>query len=144
VVTAEQRRTAVTLVRQTARISERRICRFTGFARSSQRYRIQRAPDTALRRRLHELATKRPRWGYRQLTRVLRREPGPRINRKRVQRIYQQEGLQVRRRRRKHRANVPRVPMSVPQRPNERWSMDFVRDTLGDGRVFRALTIVDD
>jgi putative transposase len=93
---------------------------------------------------LHELATKKPRWGYRQLTRLLRREPGPRINYKRVQRIYQQEGLQVRRRRRKHRARVPRVPMPVPKQPNERWSMDFVRDTLGDGRAFRALTIVDD
>jgi putative transposase len=61
-----------------------------------------------------------------------------------VQRIYQQEGLQVRRRRRKHRAKVPRMPMPVPTQANERWSMDFVRDTLGDGRAFRALTIVDD
>jgi putative transposase len=93
---------------------------------------------------LQALATKKPRWGYRQLTRVLRREPGPRINYKRVQRIYQQEGLQVRRRRRKHRAKVPRTPMPVPTQANERWSMDFVRDTLGDGRAFRALTIVDD
>ena len=143
-MTPEQRRTAVTLARQTAGGSERRACRFTGFARSSQRYRTQRAPDTVLRSRLHELATKKPRWGYRQLTRVLRRQSGPRINKKRVQRIYQQEGLQVRRRRRKHRARVPRVPMPLPTRPNERWSIDFVRDTLGDGRAFRALTIVDD
>jgi len=144
VVTPEQRRTAVIVARQTAGITERRACRFTGFARSSQRYRTRRAPDTALRTRLHELATKKPRWGYRQLTRVLRRQPGPRINKKRVQRIYQQEGLQVRRRRRKRRATIPRVPMPVPTRANERWSMDFVRDTLGDGRAFRALTIVDD
>lgn len=143
-VTPEQRRTAVTLARQTAGISERRACRFTGFARSSQRYRTLRAPDTPLRTRLVELATKKPRWGYRQLTRLLRRQPGPRINRKRVQRLYQLEGLQVRRRRRKHRAKVPRVPMPVPTQANERWSMDFVRDTLGDGRAFRALTIVDD
>lgn len=143
-VTPEQRRTAVTLARQAAGVSERRACRFTGFARSSQRYRIRRPPDAALRARLHELASRKPRWGYRQLTRLLRRGPGPRINYKRVQRLYQQEGLQVRRRRRKHRAKVPRTPMPVPTRPNERWSMDFVRDTLGDGRVFRALTIVDD
>lgn len=143
-VTPEHRRTAVTLARQTAGISERRACRFTGFARSSQRYRTRRSPDLALRTRLKELATKKPRWGYRQLTRVLRRQPGPRINYKRVQRIYQQEGLQVRRRRRKHRATVPRPPMPVPTGANERWSMDFVRDTLGDGRAFRSLTIVDD
>jgi putative transposase len=144
VVTPEQRRTAVTLATETAGISERRACRFTGFARSSQRYRTRRPPDTALLARLQALAAKKPRWGYRQLTRVLRREPGPRINYKRVQRIYQQEGLQVRRRRRKHRAKVPRMPMPVPTQANERWSMDFVRDTLGDGRAFRALTIVDD
>ena len=143
-VTPEQRRTAVTLATETAGISERRACRFTGFARSTQRYRTRRPPDTALRERLKALAIKKPRWGYRQLTRVLRRTPGPRINRKRVQRLYQAEGLQVRRRRRKHRAKVPRTPMPVPTRANERWSMDFVRDTLGDDRAFRNLTIVDD
>jgi putative transposase len=113
-------------------------------ARSSQRYRTQRRPDTALRARLTELAGRKPRWGYRQLTRVLRREPGPPLNYKRVQRLYQEEGLQVRRRRRKHRAKVPRTPLAVPTRANERWSMDFVRDTLGDGRAFRAFTLVDD
>jgi putative transposase len=74
---------------------------------------------------------------------VLRREGWP-INRKRVQRLYQEEGLQVRRRRRKRRAVVPRAPVAVPTRPHERWSMDFVRDTLGDGRVFRCFTLVDD
>ncbi len=79
-VTPEQRRTAVTFATATAGISERRACRFTGFARSSQRYRTRRAPDTALRTQLHELAARRTRWGYRQFTRILRRRPGPRIN----------------------------------------------------------------
>ncbi len=142
-VTPEQRRTAVHHVMTTAEVSERRACRFTGFARSTQRYASVRPPDTALRARLHELASTRRRWGYRQLTRVLRREGLP-INRKRVQRLYQEEGLQVRRRRRKRRAVVPRTPVAVPTRPNERWSMDFVRDTLGDGRAFRCFTLVDD
>lgn len=142
-VTPEQRRTAVLHVMTTAEVSERRACRFTGFARSTQRYVSVRPPEAALRARLHELAAKRRRWGYRQLTRVLRREGWP-INRKRVQRLYQEEGLQVRRRRRKRRAVVPRVPVAVPTRANERWSMDFVRDTLGDGRVFRCFTLVDD
>ena len=143
-VTPEQRRTVVTSAMLAADLSERRACRFTGFARTSQRYRTQREPDTALRAELHALAAKRPRWGYRQLTRVLKRRAGPRINYKRVQRIYQEEHLQVRRRRRKRRTTVPRSPMPIPTRANERWSMDFVRDTLGDGRAFRALTIVDD
>lgn len=142
-VTAEQRRIAVTAAQSTAELTERRACRFTGFSRSSQRYRGRRRPDAELRARLHELAARRRRWGYRQFCRVLRRE-GRLVNHKRVQRLYQEEGLQVRRRTRKRRVAVPRSPLPLPTRANERWSMDFVRDTLGDGRVFRTLTIVDD
>lgn len=113
-----------------------------GFARSSQRYRSVRPPRGELRARLHTLALLKPRWGYRRLHWLLRRE-GWAVNRKCVQRVYREEGLSVKRRPRK-RVSVPRVPHAVATRPNERWSMDFVRDALGDGRAFRALTIVDD
>ena len=127
---------------QTAALSERQACRFTGFARSSQRYRTRRPSRTDLRARLHTLAVLRPRWGYRRLYRLLRRD-GLVVNRKLVQRVYREEGLSVRQRRRK-RIAVLRVPMPEPTRRNERWSMDFVSDALSDGRKFRALTIVDD
>jgi putative transposase len=126
----------------TAGISQRRACRFTGFARTSQRYRSRRAPRAELRARLHTLAMLRPRWGYRRLY-VLRRREGHVVNRKLVQRLYREEGLAVRRRKRK-RVAVPRVPLAVPTRANARWSMDFVTDALGNGRKFRALTVVDD
>lgn len=126
----------------TAELSERQACRYTGFARTTQRYAPRRSPQTALRERLHTLATLRPRWGYRRLYRLLRRE-GLVVNKKLVQRVYREEGLAVRRRKRK-RVAVPRTPMPAPAAPNERWSMDFVSDALGDGRKFRALTIVDD
>lgn len=142
-MTPAQRRAAVTEAMTAAALSERRACRFTGFARSTRRYHAQRPPDTALRSELRALAERRPRWGYRQLWRVMRRA-GQRVNRKRVQRLYQAEGLQVRRRQRKRRMALLRRPLPVPLQVNERWSMDFVRDTLGDGRAFRALTIVDD
>ena len=141
-VTPEQRRTAVTHAMLTAEVSERRACRYAGFARSSQRYRTCRPPRTELRERLHTLATLRPRWGYRRLYVLLRRE-GYVVNRKLVQRVYREEGLHVRRRKRK-RVAVPRVPLPAPTAPNEQWSMDFVSDALGDGRKFRALTLVDD
>ena len=141
-VTPEQRRTAVTYAMMTAAVSERRACRYAGFARSSQRYRTRRPLRTELRARLHALATLRPRWGYRRLYVLLRRE-GYAVNRKLVQRVYREEGLHVRRRKRK-RVAVARVPLPVPIAPNERWSMDFVSDALGDGRKFRVLTIVDD
>jgi putative transposase len=142
VVTPEQRRTAVTHAMNAAGLSERRACRFTGFARSTQRYAHRRASDTALRERLHTLALLRPRWGYRRLYRLLRRE-GLRVNRKRVQRVYHDAGLSVRRRPRK-RVAVERVPRSMPITMNIRWSMDFVSDALADGRKFRALSVVDD
>lgn len=141
-VTPEQRRTAVTDAMTAVGIAERRACRFTGFARSSQRYATRRPPRTELRERLHTLAVLRPRWGYRRLFRLLRRE-GRTESRGLVQRIYQEEALQVRRRPRKRVAQT-RVPMAAPLGRNERWSMDFVSDALGDGRKFRALTIVDD
>lgn len=141
-VTPEQRRAAVTEAIRTAGISERRACRYTDFARSSQRYRARRPARTELRARLHTLAILRPRWGYRRLYLLLRRE-GVLANRKLVQRLYREEGLAVRRRKRK-RVAVPRVPLATPRTSNERWSMDFVTDALGCGRRFRALTIVDD
>lgn len=74
---------------------------------------------------------------------MLKRE-GCRRNRKLVQRLYREEGLSVRRRKRRRMAAVARSPMPSPLRENERWSIDFVRDTLADGRVFRGFTVVDD
>jgi len=91
---------------------------------------------------MRALAEQRPRFGYRRIHVLLRRE-GYAVNRKRVHRIYRLEGLAVRRRRRK-RVAVPRRPMPMPSGVNERWSMDFVHDALNDGRTFRCLTIVDD
>ena len=142
-VTPSKRRLAVTDAREAARISERRACRFTGFSLSAQRYHSRRPSDRDLRDRLNKLAEKRPRWGYRRLYILLKRE-GCLRNRKLVQRLYREEGLSVRRRKRRKMAAVARTPMTCPLGPNERWSMDFVRDTLANGRVFRAFTVVDD
>jgi putative transposase len=88
------------------------------------------------------LATLRPRWGYRRLHWLLRRE-GHTVNRKRVYRLYQELGLVVRRRKRK-RVAVPRTPLAKPTQPNQRWSMDFITDALADGRKFRCFTLGDD
>jgi putative transposase len=141
VVTAAMRRRAVAEAMTAADLSERRACRFTGFARSTQRYCPAR-DDTMLRERLETLAMQKPRWGYRRLHWLLERE-GEHVNRKRVQRVYREAGLTVRRRRRK-RVSIARVPRAPLFGPNERWSLDFVHDTLGDGRVIRVLTVVDD
>jgi putative transposase len=142
VVSPAARRAALTHARETAAISQRRACRYLGVHRSLVRYRSRRAPDTELRKRLRELAERHPRWGSPRLTWLLWRE-GWNVNHKRVERVYRSEGLAVRRRRRKRVAR-PRVKLEAPDRANERWSMDFMRDTLADGRVFRLLTVVDD
>jgi putative transposase len=89
------------------------------------------------------LAGARVRWGYRRLHILLRRE-GWKVNHKRVYRLYKQEGLdlRIRRRRRKHVA-TPRVPCPPAVAPNDRWSMDFMSDRLANGPAFRVLTLVD-
>jgi putative transposase len=142
-VTVPQRRTAVTELRRQYAVSERRACRIAALDRGTQRYQPRRVAPTELVERLCTLAAIRPRWGYRRLHILLRRE-GFAVNIKRVHRLYRQLGLAVTRRRGRKRVAQPRQPMVPPSRPNERWSIDFVSDAVANGRRFRCLTIVDD
>ena len=106
------------------------------------RYRSRRRDETALRQRLRELATTYTRWGAPLLIWQLRDQEGWPDNHKRIRRLYRAEGLAVRRRGRKKLVRA-RVPLAPAVTPNERWAMDFVRDTLATGPAFRALTVVD-
>lgn len=142
-VTAAGRRKVVTWAREAADLSERKACRFFGIARSTVQYRSVRPEDRELRARLKALAEERRRWGYRMLHVLLERE-GHELNHKRLYRLYREEGLQVRRRRRRKRAVRPRRVMETPGAANERWSMDFVHDQLASGRRLRCFTVVDD
>lgn len=141
-VTTEQRRRVVTTLLAAYPISERRACRLLHLARSRWQYRSRRPSQGALRERLRCLAAARPRWGYKKLHVLLRREGHP-VNHKLVYRLYREEGLLVRRRRRKRVAG-PRVPLPRPTQPNERWGMDFIMDAFVEGRRFRCLTMVDE
>ena len=105
-------------------MSERRACRVIGADRKSVRYRSTRDDDVALREKLRELANQRRRFGYRRLRILLRRE-GVMINRKKTQRLYQEEGLAVRRRRSRKRAVGTRAPAPVLALPNQRWSLEL-------------------
>jgi putative transposase len=82
------------------------------------------------------------RYGYRRLHVLLRRE-GWRVNHTRVYRRYRQEGLGIQRKRQRKRVSAPRVLPPPATQPLERWSLDFLSDSLADGRRFRVLTIVD-
>jgi putative transposase len=137
-----QKRAVAHYFRVGFRVSERRACRLVGVARTSYRYRSQAADQTALRLRLRGLAATRVRYGYRRLHVLLRRE-GWRVNHKRIYRLYREEGLGIRVKWRKKLACASRVLPSPATRPFELWSLDFLTDSLADGRRFRVLTIVD-
>ena len=141
-VTPVAYRAAAAHLRSTYAMSERRACRVLGVDRTSVRYQATRPDDGALRDRLKVLAQERRRFGYRRLHVMLRRE-GHAVNKKRVQRIYREEKLTVRRRGGRKRAMGTRRPMVVPLVANQRWSLDFVSDQMTDGRRFRILTVID-
>lgn len=138
-----QRRAAVAYVQEQFGCSQRQACRLVGSARSTIRYRRRPQRDeAALRTRLTAMAAQRPRFGYRRLHVLLRRE-GIKINHKRVERLYREEGLAVRRRTRKSLTPIRRGPPASPQRPNEQWALDFVQDALASGRKLRVLSVID-
>ena len=137
------RRAVVHQVRERYGISERRACQLVGIGRSTLRYhRRTHREEESLRQRLRELAAARPRFGYRRLHVLLRRE-GVIVNHKRVERFYREEGLAVRRRRRKRVARDGRGRAALPGRPNQQWGVDFISDALAWGRSIRLFTVVD-
>jgi len=129
-------------MRSAQEVSERRAVGLAKTSRSGVRYRKRRPDDADLRERLKALAYEKPRWGYRRLGWKLRRE-GLRVNPKRVYRLYREEHLQVRRRKRKKATAAPRPAAPIATHPNHVWAADFVSDALSSGRRFRVMTLED-
>ena len=109
--------------------------------RSSYRYIPQPDKNVELIIRLKELAKQRRRFGCKRLYLLLRRE-GFEVNHKRVERLYRKEGLSLRKRKKKRPSHC-RLVQPKASKADQYWSMDFVSDSLYDGRRFRALTIID-
>jgi len=143
VVKPAARRAIAAWARDEYEVSVRRACRLSSVAESTYRYRSSRTEPNGLRARLLELAAERPRFGYRRLHVLLVRE-GWSVNHKRIQRMYREEHLTVRRKKRKRVAALPRKRRELPAAANERWSLDFTADSLATGRCFRTLNVVDD
>lgn len=138
-----QRRAAVTYAQAHCGLSQRRACRLVSTARSTVRYRSRRSTaDGVLRGRLRALAEQRPRFGYRRLHVLVRRE-GIIVNHKRIARLYRAEGLAVRQRQRKAIVRIRRGRPPAPQRANEQWALDFLQDALASGRTIRLLSVID-
>jgi putative transposase len=124
-------------------LSQRRACGLMGITRRTFRHAPAEDRNRELRERLRSLAEERRRWGCPMLYQIIRRE-GFAVNHKRVERLYREEGLSLRRRRRRKRLSHVRVMRERPQAENHTWAVDFVHDSLLDGRRFRILTTIDE
>lgn len=142
-VTPAARRDVVAFLQAHHQISERQACKIVRLCRSSYRYQAKPKNDEEIRSRLRQLAEQRRKFGAPRLHVLLRRE-GYLLNHKRTERLYREEGLSLRLKRRRKRSSHLRVVLATPERINQHWSMDFVSDSLYNGRRFRTLTIVDD
>lgn len=134
------RRSEASWLRVEYAASERRVCGLMGMAASSYRYLATRS-DEPLRTQLVELAREKPRFGYRRLHVLLQRK-GERVNHKRVQRVYREAGLTIRRKKRKHCVREGK-PLVARTAANQEWGLDFVHDAVACGRTIRTLSVVD-
>ncbi len=124
-------------------LSERQALRIVGMSASAYRYRPMPDRNDALRARIVALAHRHRRYGAGMIYLKLRQAGLP-VNHKRVERLYADAQLQVRRRRRKKVLRADRCPLARPPEANQMWSMDFVFDRTAEGRVLKTLTVVDD
>lgn len=141
-VSPQAKREAVDILTAERGLGVTRACGLVGISRSLYGYRSCRSPALELRSRIAELAAMKRRYGYRRIHVLLRRE-GWSVNHKKTHRLYREQGLMVRKRKRKRIALAERLVRVAPTAPNQSWSMD-VADSLIDGRKLRALTILDD
>jgi transposase InsO family protein len=148
VVSADQRRQAVRCLQERFGVSERRACRVLGQQRSTQWQAPTKAPEGEGRlvARMLELVRQDPRYGYRRIWALLRRE-GWRVNRKRVYRLWRKEGLKVPRKQRNKR-RLGSSANSCVRRPaahqDHVWAWDFLHDRTSDGRPLKWFTLVDE
>ena len=132
--------------RQKLNTSERRTCFVLGLSRSSLRYQAKPTSDDELRLAMIRLAKQYGRYGYRKVTALLRME-GWRVNHKKIERLWGQEGLQLPHRHKKRRRLYHQNSSVIRLRPthsNHIWAIDFVHDKLSNGRNYKILTVLDE
>ncbi len=123
-------------------LSQRRACRLTSCNRKSARHVTLRSDDGALRAALKRLAEKKTAWGYRMLHGALKLD-GWQSNHKKLYRLYCEEKLVLRKKNKRRLKCEKRGDVAAATRPGQRWSMDFIHDTLAGGRSFRILNLTD-
>ncbi len=137
------RREVVEFIR-TKRISERRGCTLVGLNRKSHRYRQRRKPESKLIKQIRQLAVKHPRFGYRRIWALLRRD-GIKVNVKKVYRLWKAEKLSLPKRRpRKPRAKPTVGILPKAGKANQVWTYDFVFDQSLSGKSLKLMTLIDE
>lgn len=128
---------------RTYAMSERQACRLLSLSRSVFRYEAQLTDDQELAQELLRLAERQPRWGCGKMVDYLRNH-GYSWNHKRIRRIYRELQLNLRRKPKKRLPARIAQALAVPEQSNQSWSLDFMSDSLSNGRAFRTLNILDD
>ena len=141
-VAPQARRACSKMLIKEHRLSERRACRLVGANRSTVRYESQKAPNQDLEQAIKEIAMKNRRYGYRRIH-VLLNKSSWKVNHKKVYRLYRALGLKVLKRGGKKRAIGDRKVTRLITRANQCWALDFVHNTLSNGRKLKLLTVID-
>jgi putative transposase len=124
-------------------LSERQACRTVQVSRCAYRYQAKRSADEALVQELQQLAQRQPRWGCGKMTDYLRNQ-GHSWNHKRIRRVYRAMALHLKRKPKKRLPARTAQTLMVPGQANQTWSLDFMSDSLSNGRAIRTLNIIDD
>jgi putative transposase len=124
-------------------LSERQACHTVQLIRSVFRYEARRSVDEPLAQELRQLADRQPRWGCGKMTDYLRNQ-GHAWNHKRIHRVYRVLALHLKRKPKKRLPARIAQTLAVPEQVNQTWSLDFMSDSLSNGRTFRTLNVIDD
>ena len=124
-------------------LSERQACRTVQVSRCAYRYQAKKTTDEPIAQELQQLAHRQPRWGCGKMTDYLRNQ-GHRWNHKRIRRVYRALALHLKRKPKKRLPARAAQTLVVPAQANQTWSLDFMSDSLSNGRAFRTLNVLDD
>jgi putative transposase len=127
----------------THQMSERQACALLDLSRSVYRYQARPSDDEELREQLLSLASRKPRWGFQKMFAYLKNQ-GRSWNHKRVRRVYRDLGLNLRVKPKKRLPVRDPQPLVAPAEANICWSLDFMHDSLVNGRTIRTLNIIDE
>jgi putative transposase len=142
-VSTNQRRTWAEYLIAKHQVSQVRACRVVGMSRSGFRHRAKKPDDEEIRAQLQTIAERKPRWGFKKMYAYLKNQ-GYSWNHKRVYRVYCEMKLNLRVKPKKRLPTRERKPLVQPKAANVSWSLDFMSDSLSNGRAFRTLNVIDD